>query len=320
MHIVLGVANGSIPIWEILDNDIMFNHLVASKSLIRKLKTIRHRGIGVWVDSGGYQILKKGLKISIDELLRRYRMLNADYYMSLDLPVPSIRFASVEVVRRNISNFVEIVQRLPDHTIIPVVHLYPSDLLIWAVEKYLEYDPPIIAYGGVVPSTLNRRESRLRSLLGFLILRKYFPNVRFHVLGLGSYVMVRILKALGAWSIDTSTWRVKAAYGHVIIPGMGERYVGSRKIRFGTPPIKPEEIEILYRELRRSRFPLIDRFYELISSFKGRAIINAWVITRIDGGISRRSSFYRLYKQIVEFAQMSIDELVEIYDGGKEAS
>ena len=320
MHIVLGIANGGIPIWDILDNDIMFNHLVAPRSLIRKLDVIRGRGIRVWVDSGGYQILRKGLRICLDEIIHRYRMLSADYYVSLDLPVPSIKYASWEIVRRNVENFEKIANRLPDLRIIPVVHLYPSDLLIWAVERYLEYDPPIVAYGGVVPSTLNRKESRLRSLLGFLILRKLFPNVRFHVLGLGSYVMTRILSALGAWSLDTSTWRVKAAYGHVIIPGMGERYVGSRKIRFGTPPAKPEEIELLYRELRRSGFPLIDKFHELLSTFKGRAIINAWVIVRINGGISKRSSFYRLYKQILEFSKMSVDELIEIYDGGKEAS
>ncbi len=110
--------------------------------------------------------------------------------------------------------------------------------------------------------------------------------------------MIRILEKMNIWSVDTSTWRVKAAFGHVIIPGLGERYVGNRKLRFRTPRARKEEIELLYKELEKTKFPLLDQFEELLNSFIGRAIINAWVILKTNNGINKRSNFIKLYEKL----------------------
>ncbi len=300
-----------IPIWDYInDIDIMVNNLVLTDSLKKKLPT--HRTI--WIDSGGYQILVKGLKIDVEDILKRYRSIPADFYMSLDIPCSDPSTFNEKLLYINLRNYVYLSKNLRDKKIIPIVHLYPIKYMIEAVDFYVSHGADIIAYGGIVPPMIRKTRLRLKSILGFLILKKLYPNIKFHVLGIGSYIMIRIFKKLGAFSIDTSTWRVKAAYGHVIIPGLGERYVGTKKLRFGTPYAKEEELELLYRKLKESKFPFIERFYDLIRTFKGRAIINAWVITKVNGSISPKSSFYKLYLKLQSYSKLPIEELVDLYN------
>lgn len=316
MNVVLGIADGNIKIWEMLDNDVMINQLqIRKKHHYKLIEKIRSSGRKVWIDSGGYQIMVKGLDISAMDVLEKYMRIDADFFMSLDTPIFEYRSDVEEVIKENIKNFEYLYSRLDDKNVIPVVHLYPGNMLIETVEKYREYNPKIVAYGGIVPPVLRKTRYRLKSLVGLLILKKAFPDLRIHVLGIGSHIMISILKKLGVYSLDTSTWRVKAAYGHVILPGNGERYVGTRNIRFRTPLATSEDISLLYRSLRDSGFPFLDRFNELLGSFRGRAIINAWIISKIDTGISRKSPFYKLYKKIKELRNYSLDELLRIYDG-----
>jgi len=319
MKIVLGVADLKIPIWEFVDlSDIMVNNLTlkTSKKLMLLKKLREEYNLTIWVDSGGYQILVNGLKIDIDDIIKRYSSIPADIYMSLDIPsfLPSEK--QYEIVEQNIRNFFILSEKLKDKRIIPVIHMYNSKLLQYAYEKYVEAGVDLIAYGGIVPPMLRATRLRLLSLLGALILRKLNPKVKIHVLGIGSYLMIRILEKMGIWSIDTSTWRVKAAFGHVIVPGLGERYVGNRKIKFGTPKIRPEELELLYRELEKTHFPLLDQFEDLLKTFAGRALINAWVILKTNNGLNRRSSFIKLYEKLDYYNKLPLEELLNEYDKG----
>jgi len=314
LKIVLGVADGSIPIWRFLTVDIMVNQLNINTRLFEGLKFAKENGNNTFVDSGGYQILVKRKKIDIKTVIEKYKKIDADYFFSLDIPIYNWSKEMEQMILTNISNYEVLYTNLEDKNIIPVIHLYPYDLMVKAVEKYLEYDPPLIGYGGIVPPMIRKTRLRLKALIGAIILRRLLPGRRIHVLGIGSYIMTRIIKEIGVDSIDTSTWRVKAAYGHVIIPGLGERYVGNRNLKFGTPRIRPNEIRILYNHLVMTKFPFIDKFNDLLNSFKGRAIINAWIITRVNGNISPMSSFYRLYKQIRLYSRYSLEELIKIYE------
>jgi len=312
MKIVLGIADGNIKIWEFIENDIMINHIMFSK---RRIEIPSERSFSIWVDSGGYQIMIKGENIGIEEVATRYKSIDAEYYMSLDIPISDPSMATPKLVEININNYLKLTKLIPEKKIIPVVHLYPSKLLIQAVEEYISLGNDIIAYGGIVPPLLRKTRLRLKSLIGFLILKKAFPGVKFHVLGIGSYLMIRIMEALGAYSIDTSSWRVKAAFGHIIIPGLGERHVSNRNIKFRTPKAKKDELDTLYDALKKTGFPYIDEFYLLLKKFHGRALINAWVITKVNNGISKKSSFLSLYNKLMGYKEMSLEELMKIYDG-----
>jgi tRNA-guanine family transglycosylase len=79
----------------------------------------------------------------------------------------------------------------------------------------------------------------------------------------------------GADSVDSSAWRMKAAFGAIQLPGIGDRYI-SRKKRHK-----------VYRDLSRDEKTLLEeckcpacRGYSLRGlreSFKLRALHNAWV-------------------------------------------
>ncbi len=321
MNIVLGIADGRIPIWEYLNVDIMANQLtIYSNSLLRNLVTNKRKlPSRLWVDSGGYQIMVKGIKLSINEVIKRYSELDADYLMSLDVPIISDEFNEY-YFKLNLSNYLALRDALPDKLIIPIVHFYPSKYLIKALEFYvLKLETPIIAYGGIVPPLIKRTGLRFRSLVGIILIKKLLNKwgigTKLHVLGVGSYLMIRIAEHLEVDSVDTSTWRVKAAYGHVIVPGIGERYVGSREIRYKTPRIREHELNLLYDSLRATKFPLIHKFNELLRSFKGRALINAWVITKTNNGVSPRSSFSKLLMKLLKLLDSDVQKITEVYDG-----
>ncbi len=319
MKIVLGIADLGLNIWDYISiHDIMVNNLILAKRYKRKiLSRIKDRyKLTVWIDSGGYQIMIKGLKIGVDEVASRYREIPGDFFMSLDEPVFMPTSDQREIVDRNINNYYQLSKKLSDKLIIPVIHMYKSQFLAYALERYYEAGNKLIAYGGIVPPMMKMTRFRLLSLLGLIILKKLRQDLKIHVLGIGSYLMTRLLEELGTYSLDTSTWRIKAAFGHVIVPGMGERHVGNRRLRFRTPNIKEEELKLLYNELKRTKFPLLDEFHDLIKTFKGRAIINAWVITRSHNGISKRSSFLNLRRKLVKYMNMNLEELMKIYDEG----
>lgn len=102
---------------------------------------------------------------------------------------------------------------------------------------------------------------------------------RLHVLGLGSPSVTPILAKIGVDSTDSATWRLKAAYGKVVLPGGGERHVTNRVVNFGRAKATLEDLHTLYTFLKNTGFPALDDFYQRLStSFEYRALVNAWVV------------------------------------------
>jgi len=113
----------------------------------------------------GYQILVNGLKISIDDIIERYSSIPADIYISLDIPTFLPTKKQHQIVEENIRNFLILSEKFKDRKIIPIIHMYRSDLLQYAFEKYREVGIDLIAYGGIVPPMLKATRLRLISLL-----------------------------------------------------------------------------------------------------------------------------------------------------------
>lgn len=273
MRVVLGVHDGLVRVWDFVDGEFLVNQL--------RWEEVRRRGLGRvdWVDSGGYQFMMRGLRLDVRRVLEVYKGIEARYYMTLDQPPRDLD--GREAMERNVALFEELYERFDlEGALVPVIHFYyPVELMVEAAERYARYSR-VVAYGGIIPPLLRRTRFRFPSLAGIALLRKVWKGV-IHVLGAGSPIMLYLASVAGGDSADTSTWRVKAAYGHVLIPGKGERSVG-RSRTWATPRATDEELSLLGEFLRRTGFPLMDSFRDLISSFEGRAVINAWVVSKID--------------------------------------
>ncbi|MEM4024132.1 tRNA-ribosyltransferase [Pyrobaculum sp.] len=231
-----------------------------------------------WADSGGYQALKHGLLPPVWQILTVYKQIEADVYIAPDVPpMPTDPPEAAE--KKMEASYVRYATASKYIDVVPVVHFYRDVRLTWRYyRRYMDYSPPRLAVGAAVPYLFSRAPGR-RRLFAFLreLRREYRGHI--HVLGAGAPSVIARLAALGVDSTDSATWRLKAAYGKVILPGGGERHVTNRAKKFGGKTATEEELEALYSFLKETGFPALDGFYERIrTSFKYRALVNAWVI------------------------------------------
>lgn len=247
----------------------------------------------LWLDSGGYQVLRRGIKVEVEEVAERFRSMPADRYFSLDVPPapqdpPEVARRKFEESYRNWLALREAVSGVA-----PVLHVYRDvGLMLEYLERYL--DAPALAIGAAVPYVLATRGAKG----GLRLVAQAVAEVRrryggwLHVFGLGSPSLVPLLAQLGVDSTDSATWALKAAYGKVLMPCGGERHVTRKAKAFGGRPATEDDLRRLYRHLRDSGFPLVDGFSDfrarLAASFEYRALVNAWVVLESPGCLLRR--------------------------------
>jgi hypothetical protein len=107
---------------------------------------------------------------------------------------------------------------------------------------------------------------------------------------------------------------VKAAYGKVIVPGRGERYVGNGSARFGRKDLHLEDLNILVKALEETRFPQIDKVEMLLKSFRGRALINAWIVKHYPHVLEETNGYAWLVNFSEKLGRMSINDLITLLD------
>lgn len=241
--------------------------------------------VELWIDSGGYQFLRRGMNPNPDKIIRLYREIDADYYVSLDYPPgprdpPELR---ARKIAKTVSMFIEFRSSLRGITqegrLVPVFHLSTGQGLEIQLREY-EPTSHTAAIGGLIPHIMQRsgKGSRLKAVLFMLLVRRLWAG-RLHALGLASAAMIPLLKAIGIDSGDTQTWRHKAAYGKIIIPGIGERHISGRKVRFGPAVLRSEEEWKKFREyLEKAKSEIGVTMESLMKQFESRALFNAWVL------------------------------------------
>lgn len=314
--IIAGIADASISAWNFVDS-IMFNQLLWSA--IKKRIVFRDGSIGeFWIDSGGFQYMMHGKAPALDDVIRTYREIEDfigcenTYFIMLDKPPR--RIEDSKSLSENIRLFEKFVTKYRGCArIIPVIHFYyPAINMLLALDHYKMYGTGTIAYGGIIPPILKKTRYRLPSLLGLLLLRRNWGG-KIHLLGAGSPIMLYLASTIGADSADTSTWRVKAAYGNILIPGKGERNIGRAK-KWGAPKATSKDLDALATFLKKTNFPLINQLENLLKTFKGRAIVNLWVITRMNPLSWGSGGFKWIEEKLKRYTSLGKHELIEEID------
>jgi 7-cyano-7-deazaguanine tRNA-ribosyltransferase len=289
-------------------------------------------GIGddveLWIDSGGYQFLRRGIRPNPEKIIRLYKEVDADYYVSLDYPPgprdpPETR---ARKIAKTVSTFIEFRSALRNHVhegrLVPVFHLATGHGLEIQLR---EYEPTAVtaAVGGLIPHIMQRsgKGSRLKAVLFMTLVRRLWSG-RLHALGLASAAMIPLLKAIGIDSGDTQTWRHKAAYGKIVIPGIGERHVSGRKVRFGPAVLRnEEELQLFRKYIAQAESEIGPDAVNVSSSFESRALFNAWILKTVSennhGYNGASKAFANLYKTIevlaktpLEIIEASLEELL----------
>jgi tRNA-guanine family transglycosylase len=114
--------------------------------------------------------------------------------------------------------------------------------------------------------------------------RAEFPETFLHVFGVGGTTTMHLMFALGVDSLDSIGWRLKAGYGAVQLPGLGDRFTGNRHRKSRTLLIEDEKAK---EALLGCKCPVCcdhtalgERLQALDRSFNNRALHNAWVFVQ----------------------------------------
>ncbi|MHA1616229.1 MAG: hypothetical protein ACTSX9_02865 [Candidatus Njordarchaeales archaeon] len=345
--IVIGdILLSNIKPWKVFPDtvtDVMISsyELLMKKGIMAKIKArggIRNflelaPHIRLWVDSGGYQIMRKGLNTPVEKVARIYEEINADFYISLDyptLPGDPLHIRKKKI-RKNIENFEYLLRKFPDKTIIPVIHFSPNlDEYDYLLKTYMEeFSCERIAFGGFVPPLMSVRgtkKSRLKGILSLQYVATKVGREKIHVMGVGSATTISILRALRIGSADSASWRIKAAYGKIILPWGGERHVTNREINFGKKKLSRDELNRLIDIISGiDHFPFhlskydkktIEEFLyrTVFSTFENRAIFNIWVILHWAKYMPPKTgSFRTLYDLALYITKLSPEEIRKIW-------
>lgn len=190
----------------------------------------------VVLDSGGFQWLRLGRPpLEEEALIDLYRLAKPDFAVALDRPFmdTSSKQDVRAIAAENLARFRRMRRRLRKVVVVPVIHGLDANVIESQCVSLLRTDPdlPLVALGGAVPSlkelTRNFRSGRDRErklaladalIMRTRIVREAFPKTRIHHLGSGGPVSMAIAIASGANSTDSAGWRIRAAYGRILMP------------------------------------------------------------------------------------------------------
>jgi len=243
-----------------------------------------------WIDSGGFHI-GKGMKFTLEQVVRKYEMLRGDEYFSLDIPPQPC----MKPARENFTNFEYL---YPRFNVFPVVHLYNLPDLQEAIDFYKQYTNRIAL--GAAGLFYSKGYQKL-SLVIYHYLRRKFPYL--HVLGAGGPSTIHAFYK--ADSVDSASAFMRAVTGEVLLPNGKARHVPtkltSRKVRI----ISKEELEWLLSFLDKTHFP----FEVNLDDLENRALISIWVMLKAKPRINDKYTEYS--RKVTKMTTARIEEEIE---------
>jgi len=243
-----------------------------------------------WVDSGGYQILLHGLEISVKDVLKKYKKIDAYAFFSLD--IASV-FSPLD--KRNFEYFEYLYTKIEWlEKIIPVIHIYPIQDIDEAIDFYKQYTY-YFSIGGLVASS--KMKVLIYTFPWVYYLRKKVPYL--HVLGMPAPYFLQTFNF--ANSMDTATYSKITGFRDIFWFDGSRRYVGNMETRRKRCKITKEEKEQLFEFLDKHNFP----FEYDLSNRKIIELINAYILFYNNWRIKNK---YTEYAE--KLRKMGLDNLV----------
>lgn len=244
----------------------------------------------VMMDSGGFLFMKKrDVTISAFDVLDLYENGKPNLGVVLDHPlVPKLsnhvkrkrQLKTLSNTRAMVSN-----RKSSNPVIVPVVHGYTPDSIKWYLRRLDKIGHfPMYGIGSLVPSVFNTKGNGgiFNVIETIHEVRKHLSSeAKIHVFGIGSTLTMHLMFYAGVDSVDSSSWRRKAAYGAIQLPGIGDRYITGRA---------GKKTNKKYLDLSRAEERTLDAckcpackkssISELRGSFSLRALHNAWTFQK----------------------------------------
>mgnify|MGYP001772466077 CR=1 FL=1 len=259
-----------------------------------------------WVDSGGFQIIQHGLAISVKDVLKTYKNMDAYAFFSLD--IPSL-FAPID--KRNFENFEYLYTKMEwVEKIIPVIHIYPLQDIDEAIDFYKQYSY-YFAIGGLIPATKMRVLQLVLPWVHYM--RRKVPYL--HVLGMSSPFFLQTFNF--AESMDTATFRTTATFRKIFWFDGTIRFTGTKSKTSEKYKITEEEKGQLLDFLEKHNFPfdIIENFK--LDDWKILELINAYILLYNEWKIKNKYTEYTEKLRKMGLDSLTI-ELIRNYKSGNE--
>lgn len=239
----------------------------------------------IMLDSGGFLYLRFAKHpYTPTDLMSFYERADVDIAVALDCPSPPTLSSSARVKRWiRTAQYFRLMHENNGHVeLMPVLHGTSTREIDRAADDVEALGTPtMVGIGSLVPVLRCTKGSAegLRTVFDIVKrVRDRFPKSFVHAFGVGSVLMARTFWLLGVDSIDSNSWKLKAAFGHILLPGRGERRPLREDPRH--PRLSWEERTLLakcrcpvcVRLGPRQRLAILDQ------SFRSRAIHNAWAV------------------------------------------
>lgn len=245
----------------------------------------------LFLDSGAFTARQQGVALERDRVVQVQELFMPDKAVPLDHPfVPGMSVSVMSKLWKKTKEnivFWQTSTKLRDR-IVPVLHAWSKQSLTinlqWLERKA---DTDIIMLGSLVnpgfgdfSGFFGDRQPR-KELIDMISLGieavKSYTDFKVHVTGFGSSPLsLHLAYYLGADSADSAGYRRKAAYGKIVLPGTGERYISDRSANFGNSKID-DSLELMW--LKKCKCTICtDNPHLLLEDWKARAIHNEHVI------------------------------------------
>ena len=236
--------NGIPRPWELFEVDtVMLNAYEIMSS--PKLKEMEKKGIHkylkhdklIMMDSGGFLFQKKDkVGINAEVILEIYENVKPDIGVILDHPLDPSKDDNINHKRwlKTLKNTKFMLENSTEIALLPVVHGYTREQLKNACKELKRLVcPKVIGIGSLVPLITSPNYGVAKEFVidAIRIVREEFPNSFLHVFGIGGTTTMHLMFSLGVDSVDSMSWRLKAAYGAIQLPGVGDRFISPPKRR-----------------------------------------------------------------------------------------
>lgn len=215
----------------------------------------------LFLDSGAFSFIRNGTKVDKERIKHTQEKLYPDKAIPLDYPfLPGMNTPIMQRLwKLTTENILEWQETTKLREIVPVLHAWDADSLIQNIMwMYKHANSEYVAIGTIVtPSFSNYtgyfgdRQPSMKNL--DLIMRtihaiKHYTDFKIHITGFGSSALtLHLAYYMGVESVDSAGYRRKAAYGKILLPGTGERYVGMGNAKFGVSKLLQHEWELLLK-------------------------------------------------------------------------
>lgn len=250
----------------------------------------------LFLDNGAYTAKMTGIELDIEKVIFVQETLKPDQTIPVDYPFEA--GMSVIGMKKLWGKTATNILHWQNSTnlngrLVPALHAWDKASLVENVDwlqrnadaEYVAFgsivNPQFATYEGFFGDRQPRKE--LIDIICFaLSCIEKRSNFKVHLMGFGSSpLMLHLAYYLGVKSTDSSGHRRKAAYGKIILPGTGERYLGESSTDFGNTALDLTKSKNLHdlQLLEKCACPIcIVNKYQLWYDWRARAIHNEYVI------------------------------------------